>query len=89
MTEFKSSVKVVQPESAYMRYNFVDADTGECIFESKKGLKALFNVCDGGSKQFDDVVNSFLRGFMSGRNLALVIELVHPVWVDELSLDLQ
>ena len=87
MTEFRSSVDVVQSTSAYLRYSFVDADTGEVLCETKKPLQVLFNVSSKCSKQFDKVVNSYLRGFMSGRNLAIVLELKHPALVDEQDLE--
>lgn len=69
---------LVTPQVALFRFSFVDASTGECIADSKVRETMCFNTTDKSFKRISDVLNSYIRGFLSGKDIALVLELVHP-----------
>lgn len=80
MSEIEKDLPVV----GLYRFSFVDSDSGECIANSKSYQKILLNTSPDCLSSIENIFKSFVRGFCKGKNLALVIEMVH----EEKELDL-
>lgn len=80
MSEINKDIPVV----GLYRFSFVDADSGECIANSKSYRKICLNASPDCLSFIEKIFNSFVRGFCNGKNLALVLEMVHEQ--DELDL---
>lgn len=73
----KSEINMYLPVSGIYRFSFVDADSGECIASSGSYQKICLNTSSNCLSSIENIFKSFIRGFCKGKNLALVIEMVH------------